>query len=109
MTRTNLTTVLKMFLLREKNFDWEKYAKHFQIDPSQLADKSLTALEKVSKISEHWYQREPFPLWWELSDILHMCCDYCPEDIRFVMIDIHEHIVNGKKVLTCWILSVHAP
>ena len=96
MTKRNLTTVLKMFLLRERDIKWEKYAGYFNIDHSELADDSLTALEKVSKISELWYQREPFPLWWELSDILHMCCDYCNEDIRFVMMDIHEHIVNGK-------------
>ena len=110
LTKKNLTTVLKLFILREKGIDWEKYAGYFHIDYSELADESLTAVDKVSKISELWYQKEPFPLWWELSDILHMCCDYCPEDIRFVMMDIHEHIVNGKeRLLTvfCLIKQMH--
>ena len=98
MTKRNIEIVLKMFLLREKgNIDWKKYAKHFEVDYHQLSGTSMKAMDKVSILSELWYNKEPFPVWWELIDILHKCCDFCPEDIRFFMVDIHDNIVNGMK------------
>ena len=88
--------------------DWRNYAKHFKIDYRLLSDEALKLMEKVSIISEQYYKREPFPTWWELSDILHNCCEFCPEDIRSVMVDIHENIVNGIKSDCCYISCIYS-
>ena len=87
-----------MFLLRETNINWKKYAEHFNTDPSDLADDSMKMTEKVTKLSENFYTKQSFPNWWELKDILQRCCTYRPDDIQHVMISIHENNVNGKWI-----------
>ena len=84
-----------MFLLRKQEEEkWQDYAKHFGVPFSEI--KEISLLEKVTKLTEHWLKREPFPVWWELCEILFNCCDSCIDEIRLVMNDIQEQLVNGK-------------
>ena len=96
MTKRNIEILLKTFLLREKKIDWKTYADHFNINPSELCNESVKLTTKVTKIAEEFYRAEKFPVWWELRDILYRCCTYRPDDIKYIMLDIHENNVNGK-------------
>ena len=88
-----------MFLLREnvqETDKWVKYAQIFGVGISEI--KGLGDVEKVSKLCDHWYHSKPFPVWWELAELLSKCCESWNDDIRRVMRNIHDlHYVNGKE------------
>ena len=85
-----------MFLLRkQEEMKWIIYAKHFEMPISLISD--LPILDKITKLSEHWLQSEPFPTWWKLREILFNCCGEDIDEIRLVMDDIHEQVVTGEE------------
>ena len=99
LTKRTVEIVLKMFLLRkQREIDWKHYAKHFEIESSLLSD--LPILDRITKLSEHWLQREEFPVWWKLREVLFNCCAEYIDEIRLVMHDIQEQVVTGKKYYT---------
>ena len=84
-----------MFLPRKQEEEiWQSYAKHFGVPFSDV--RGIPILEKITKLTEHWLNKEQFPLWWELCEILFDCCDTCIDEIRLVMNDIQEQLANGK-------------
>ena len=93
LTKQNVEILLKMFLLRkQEETNWKIYAKHFEMPFSDLPN-----LDKITKLSEHWLQNEPFPTWWKLQEILFKCCGEDIDEIRLIIHDIHEQIVTGEK------------
>ena len=89
--------MLKIFLLRNQGQEnWKHYAKHFEIPTSAISD--LSALDRVAKLSEHWLQREGFPMWWKLRDVLFNCCAEHIDEIKLVIHDIQEQVVTGKNI-----------
>ena len=96
LTKRNVEIVLKMFLLRkQEEMDWKTYTKLFKIPISHLSDLSIP--DKITKLSEHWLHTVHFPLWWKLSEILFNCCGEYIDEIRLVMCDVQEKVVNGKQ------------
>ena len=95
LTKRTVEILLKVFLLRkQEETNWKKYAENFEIPMSHLSD--LSILDKITKLSEHWLHRVHLPVWWKLGEILFNCCDEYINEIRLVICDIQEHVVNGK-------------
>ena len=85
-----------MFLLRkQEDINWKHYARQFEIPTSVISDHPV--LDKIAKLSEHWLQREVFPIWWKLREILFNCCAEYIDEIRLVMYDIQQQVVTGKN------------
>ena len=75
--------------------NWKIYAECFEMPISLISD--LPILDKITKLSEHWLQNEPFPTWWKLREILFNCCSEDVDEIRLVIHDIQEQVVTGEK------------
>ena len=85
-----------MFLLRkQEDMNWKHYARQFEIPTSAMSN--LPVLDRIAKLSEHWLQREVFPMWWKLRKILFNCCAEYIAEIRRVMHDIQQQVVTGKN------------
>ena len=96
LTKRNVAIVLKMFLLRKQDKEnWRFYAEQFKMPISLISD--LPNLERITKLSAHWLQNEQFPMWWKLREILFSCCGEHIDEIRLVVCDIQEQVLNGKK------------